>query len=245
MNAPAAQLSPTAATRRVSIPDSASYTDCEDADLVKRFNAGEDGAFVEITHRYRSRLSGVAFRMLKNHADAEEIAQDTFVRAYRALPLFRGDSSLSTWLHRIALNLARNRYWYFFRHQRHNTVSLDCSLTEDGAMTFANLVAADASGPDREAVTEEFSVLIAECIERMDAPARTMLMLRNTSNLSYEEIAGRLGLNIGTVKSRLARARNRLRELLAETCPEFANDAPPIAWFEPMRPAGGLATVCA
>src|SRR5512133_607976 len=89
-----------------------------DAELVRRFNAGDEAAFVEIMNRYREKIFSVALALLRNRADAEEIAQDTFIRAHRGLSRFRGDSSLATWLHRIAVNLARNRYWYFFRHRR-------------------------------------------------------------------------------------------------------------------------------
>ena len=86
-----------------------------DDELVRRFNAGDESAFVEIMGRYRVKILYVAIDLLHNHADAEEIVQDTFIRAYRGLARFRGDASLlATWLHRIAANLARNRYWYYF-----------------------------------------------------------------------------------------------------------------------------------
>ena len=92
-----------------------------DAALVRRFRGGDESAFVEIVARYREKMFSVAFSLLQNRADAEEIAQDTFIRAYRGLARFRGDSALATWLHRIALNLSRNRYWYNFRRCQHTT----------------------------------------------------------------------------------------------------------------------------
>src|SRR5689334_20425853 len=103
--------------------------------LVQRFNGGDFVAFNEIMSRYRSKMLSIAFSQIRNHADAEEIVQDTFVRAYRGLADFRGDSSLCTWLHRITINLARNRYWYFFRRCRHSTQSLDRPLTPESAAT--------------------------------------------------------------------------------------------------------------
>ena len=106
-----------------------------DAGLVRRFNAGDEAAFEEIMNRYREKIFSVALALLRNRADAEEIAQDTFIRAHRGLARFRGDSSLATWLHRIAVNLARNRYWYFFRRRRHATLSLDCALSDDSDAT--------------------------------------------------------------------------------------------------------------
>ena len=216
-----------------------------DAELVRRFNAGDESAFVEIMTRHRERMFAVAFAMLKNRADAEEIAQDAFIRAHRGLAKFRGDASLATWLHRIALNLARNRYWYFFRRRRHLTLSLDCNVSDDNQATFSDLVATEASGPAREAVTVEFTELVAVCMERLGERPREILTLRNALNRSYGEISRELGISVGTVKSRIARARASLRALLAEACPEFGPDAQPVAWFDPVRPAGGVETICA
>jgi RNA polymerase sigma-70 factor (ECF subfamily) len=216
-----------------------------DAGLVRRFNAGDESAFAEIVARHRDQMFSIAFAMLHNHADAEEIAQDTFVRAHRALANFRGEASLATWLHRIALNLARNRYWYFFRRRRHATLSFDCPLGEGSEATFLDVVATDAADPARAAVAGEFSELVAACMQRLGTRAREILTLRNSLNHSYEEIARELGLSAGTVKSRIARSRERLRVLLAEACPEFGPDARPAAWLEPVRPSGGIEVICA
>lgn len=216
-----------------------------DAQLVQRFNAGDESAFVEIMNRYRDRIFSIALALLRNHADAEEIAQDTFVRAHRGLARFRGDSSLATWLHRIAVNLARNRYWYFFRRRRHATLSLESELEPGESTTFADLIATDAPEPSRAVVTDEFSALVADCMEKLDARQREILTLRNLLNRSYHEIAAVLGINVGTVKSRIARARASLRALIAETCPEFADDAEPADWFEPARHGGRLTIAAA
>lgn len=216
-----------------------------DAGLVVRFNAGEEAAFTEIVTRYRGKMFAAAFAMLHNRSDAEEVAQDTFIRAHRGLATFRGDASLSTWLHHIALNLARNNYWYFYRRRRHTTLSLDCPFGADNPATFADLIATESAGPAREAMASEFSDLIAACIARLGARPREILTLRNTHHLSYGEIAGELGISVGTVKSRLGRARDSLRVLLLKSCPEFGSNAPLVAWFEPVRPAGRLEVVCA
>ena len=212
-----------------------------DAELVSRFHNGDEAAFVEIMSRYREKIFTVAVSLLRNHADAEEIAQDTFIRAHRGLARFRGDSSLATWLHRIAVNLARNRYWYFFRRRRHTTLSLDCALDAESNATFADLIACDAADPAHEAVTHEFATLVSTCMEKLDARHREILTLRNCLNHSYDEIAQTLGINVGTVKSRIARARENLRTLLAEMCPEFAPQSEPSDWFEPNRASGRLA----
>lgn len=211
-----------------------------DAELVTRFNAGDESAFIEIMNRYREKIFGITFALLRNRADAEEITQDTFIRAHRGLAKFRGDSSLATWLHRISVNLARNRYWYFFRRRRHVTLSLDCPLGDEGDMTFTDLIASESPDPAREAATEEFSTLIDACMERLEPRHREILTLRNLLHRPYEEIAETLGINVGTVKSRIARARENLRALLAEMCPEFAPDAEPSSWFESSRASGRL-----
>jgi RNA polymerase sigma-70 factor (ECF subfamily) len=211
-----------------------------DMQLVRRYVAGDESAFVEIMHRYQVKILAVAQSLLHNRADAEEITQDTFVRAHLNLARFRGDSSLATWLHRIALNLARNRYWYFFRRRRHATFSLDCPIGPEGDATVADLIAADSPDPARESSRGEFAALVAASLERLDPVHRKILSLRVLQNKSYDEIAGELGINPGTVKSRIARAREKLRSLLAEACPEFAPEAAPADWFEPARPVGAL-----
>lgn len=203
--------------------------------LIRRFNRGDESAFVEIVGRYRGRIQALAGRFLRNDADAEEVAQDTFVRAYRGLVRFRGESSLATWLHRIAVNLARNRYWYFFRRRKHLTLSLDCPLGTETNGTFADLVASEEAGPLRQTVSEEFVTLVAGCMEQLDAGHRDILILRNQLHRSYDEIAGSLGINEGTVKSRIARARGKLRDLMIEACPEFSSETSTCDWFEPVR----------
>jgi RNA polymerase sigma-70 factor (ECF subfamily) len=210
-----------------------------DAGLVQRFNDGDEAAFVEIMQRYRGKIYGLTLSMLRNSADAEEITQDTFIRAHRGLARFRGDSSLSTWLYRIALNLSRNRYWYFFRRRRQDSVSLERELSDDSTATFSDLIASDTHDPLQETVTSEFSDLISRCMDRLDAKHREILNMRNVLNLSYEDIARTLSINVGTVKSRIARARENLRTLLSEMCPEFAPDASPSDYFITARTAYG------
>jgi RNA polymerase sigma-70 factor (ECF subfamily) len=188
-----------------------------DAGLVTRFKAGDNDAFVEIVERYRGKMFAVGQSVLRNHADAEEIVQDTFVSAHRALAGFRGDSSLYTWLHRIAFNLSRNRYWYFFRRRRHEGRSLDSIDEESGKASLGDLIASDVPDPAREVVNQEFSGHVTLCMEKLSASQREILILRTVQDRSYGEIAETLGINVGTVKSRIARARINLRGLLAET----------------------------
>ncbi|MEO7412634.1 MAG: sigma-70 family RNA polymerase sigma factor [Opitutaceae bacterium] len=231
---------PAPARQRHVSPESA----LDDA-LVARFSGGDESAFVEIIGRHQGKISTAIHRLLRNHADTEEITQDTFIRAHRALATFRGDSSLATWLHRIAINLARNRYWFYFRRRRQDSMSLDFTFT-DSSGSFSDLIADGSHDPAREAVVGEFSLLVERCMKRLQVHQRQILLLRNAENRSYEEIATVIGTNIGTVKSRIARARERLRELLAETCPEFLPGASLSEWFLPARGGQGqLAIACA
>lgn len=216
-----------------------------DARLVQRFLAGDESAFVEIVTRYRDKMLQIALRILHNHADAEEIAQDTFIRAHRSLAFFRGEASLAAWLHCITLNLARNRYWYFSRRRRHATQSLDCAISADTAMTYAELVACDAPGPVQEVATNEFSGLVADCSAKLNARHREILFLRNVRQYTYGKIARTLGIKIGTVKSRVGRARRDLRLMMTKTHPEFAHDDSPSGWFEAARSAGRSHAICA
>lgn len=195
--------------------------------------------------RHRAKIHAVALRVLRNHADAEEIVQDTFIRAHRALARFRGDSSLATWLHRIAFNLARNRYGYFYRRRRHATLSLNCPINHDASATFTDLIVTERAGPARAAMTEEFAALVSACMDQLGARPREILRLRNLRELSYEEISAELGITVGTVKSRIARAREHLRRLLVKACPDFGEDAMPSDWFDPIRPAAGIAPAAA
>ncbi len=216
-----------------------------DSELVRRFKEGEEPAFVEIMTRYRSKIFSITLGFLHDRTDAEEITQDTFIRAYRGLTNFRGDSSLATWLYRIAVNLARNRYWYFHRRHRQDALSLDHQLTPDSDSTFADLIADTAQDPAQKTAVSEFSGLVEICLAQLDARHREILHLRNALNRSYEEIAASLGINVGTVKSRIARARENLRAKLAETCAEFSSDAAPSEWFLTGRAAYGHPAIAA
>ena len=226
------------ATDRITQTATAREEARHDVTLVDRCCAGDDAAFDEIVARYKQKMFAVAFAQLHSHADAEEIAQDTFIRAHRGLARFRGDSSLATWLHRITVNLARNRYWYLFRRRQHRTISLDCPLNPEGTGSFSDLIATPEPDPSREATVNELDMLLTASMRQLDAAHREILTLRNLLHRSYEDIAVTLGINVGTVKSRIARARGKLRGVLAEICPEFRVETPISNWFAPLRGRG-------
>ncbi len=206
-----------------------------DAGLERRCIAGDEDAFGEIFARYRGKMFSIALHYLRNHADAEEIAQDTFIRAHHNLARFRGDSSLATWLYRIALNLSRNRYKYYAARRRHLTLSLDCPVSDGNRATFAEWIASDAPSPAREAAAGEFSELLIAGMERLGPLHRDILHRRTGLNQSYGDIALALGISPGTVKSRIGRARHRLRALLAEAHPELPADLASCGWVEAVR----------
>ncbi|HWA25842.1 MAG TPA: sigma-70 family RNA polymerase sigma factor [Lacunisphaera sp.] len=208
----------------------------DDASLVRRFNAGDEAAFATIVKNHYARVLALARRSMNNNQDAEDIAQITFIRAHRGLASFRGDSALSTWLARIALNLARNRYWYFFRRRRQDTISLD------HPHSIADIVSTEEATPAQHAIHSEFAELAAKCLDQLDAPQRDILRMRYQQQYSYGEIADELKINFGTVKSRVARAREKLRALILASAPDFGNKASMGNFFEPVRYPPAAAT---
>ena len=185
-----------------------------DAILIERIKNGEHSVYNDMVERYWDRIYARVNQLLKNKQDAEEVTQDAFIRAHRGLENFRGDASFSTWLFQIATNLAHNRYWYWFRRKRDQSISLDQPLSEDGDLTLENVMPATGEDPSEAAVTHEFIERVSECMSGLGEKHREVLLLRNVHNFSYEEIAQELQISVGTVKSRIARAREKLRELM-------------------------------
>lgn len=182
--------------------------------LIDRIKAGDMSAYNEMVTRYYDRIFARVSQLLKNKQDAEEVTQDAFIRAHRGLENFRGDASFSTWLYQIATNLAHNRYWYWFRRKRDQSISIDQPLTDDGSMTLENVMPCEGESPADAAVTQEFVDRVSECMQGLNEKHKEVLILRNVKNLSYDEIACQLDISVGTVKSRIARARESLRDLM-------------------------------
>lgn len=182
--------------------------------LIDRFRKGDASAFDEMVTRHWDRIYAMVHQLLRNPQDAEEVTQDAFIRAHRGLANFRGDSAFSTWLYQIATNLARNRYWYWWRRKRDRTVSFDQPIGDDNDTPLSEVFAGEAVKPDEETSTHELVDRIAVGMEKLSARHREILILRNVKNLSYEEISQILGISVGTVKSRIARARDSLREII-------------------------------
>ena len=190
--------------------EAANYDDL----LIERIKNGDRDAYHDMVTRYWDRIFNRVHHLLKNQQDAEEVTQDAFIRAHRGLANFRGDASFSTWLYQIATNLAHNRYWYWFRRKRDYSISLDQPLSVEGDLTLENVMPSAGETPSEAAVTQEFVERVSECMEGLGAKHREVLILRNVKNLSYEQISQQLEISVGTVKSRIARARESLRDLM-------------------------------
>jgi RNA polymerase sigma-70 factor (ECF subfamily) len=155
---------------------------------------------------------GLATHLLGDREEAMDLSQEVFLRVFRTLHRFRGQSSLRTWIFRIVINQARNRQRWWRRRQRSAQVSLDEHIREHGEVVIGSA----ALTPDRELSRKELGARLYAALQHLPFDQRTALVLREIEGLSYEEIAFSLGLPVGTVKSRLTRARQALRAELGD-----------------------------
>ena len=181
-------------------------TTVSDRKLVARCQAGNAAAFDELVRRHQGRAFNVAWQLLRNREDATEVAQDAFVRIYRKLANFRGECEFTTWLHQIVVNLAHNKHRWWRRRGRQEADTLDDDRQ----------IAAPTVPPDAVAAQRELARMLSARIAALPVPYREVLVLRNMEDLSYEEIAVVLKCEVGTVKSRIARAREALRESMTD-----------------------------
>ena len=187
-----------------------------EATLIDQARRGDLGAFDRLVLRHQRMVFSVALRMLGDGHEAEEVAQDAFVRAFRSLGAFRQEAKLSTWLVSITMNLCRNRRRWWARRRRLIAVSLDDPVA-GGEGDIAREVADPSPTPVHAAAAREQQRFVLEALQSLDAASRTIVILRDLQGHSYEEIAQVLRCRVGTVKSRLNRARLRLRALLDGT----------------------------
>ena len=179
--------------------------------MLDRLKNGDDCAFGELVNTHWDKIYNRANSLLSNHQDAEEVAQDTFLRARKSIVNFRGECSLSTWLYHIATNLARNKHWYWWRRKRGESVSLDSQVGDDENTRLCDVIAGDDDTPAEETESNEFARTLPKAIASLPAKYGDVIKLRVARDLSYEEISAELGISVGTVKSRLSRAREYLR----------------------------------
>ncbi len=186
--------------------------------LLTAFRSGDAAAFDGLIELYSAKLYKVAYALLGSRQDAEEVVQDTFLRAYRALGAFRGESSLETWLHRIALNLARNKYQWNHRRGAGLNVSLSQPADSDGGDSGQETeqdVPDRRMEPDLALEHEEIGKNIMKALNGLPDNLRETMLLRHVNDMPYEQIARKLDCKVGTVKSRLSRGREMLRDTLA------------------------------
>jgi RNA polymerase sigma-70 factor (ECF subfamily) len=175
----------------------------QEAALLERHRQGDSEAFAELYREFESMVYNLALRMSGNPADAEDIAQETFIRTYRHLKKFKGKSSLKTWVFRIALNCSNSRLKRRGRRQAHHV--------DDGEPELERAVASGRS-PEEKALAMDLSETVRAGLAGLPTHYREAVLLRDFQDLNYSEIAEVLGVQIGTVRSRIARGRELLRQ---------------------------------
>jgi len=185
--------------------------DSQEGALVERCAAGDDAAYAELLAEHQRMVVQLAMNLLGDRDEALDLSQEVFLRIFRTIGRFRGQSSLRTWIYRIVVNQARNRHRFWRRRHRADQVSLDAHIEAHG-----ELWSSDTTGPERVLAQKELALRLTNALNDLPFEQRTAIVLREVDGLSYEEIAFSLGVAVGTVKSRLTRARHTLREMLRE-----------------------------
>lgn len=186
-----------------------------DQQLVERVQLGDKRAFDLLVIKYQRRLARLLSRFVRDPAEVEDIAQETFIKAYRALPSFRGDSAFYTWLYRIGVNTAKN---FLVSQGRKQPITVTGFDTEDSENFEGANQLRDEDTPESELMGKQVAQTVNQALEALPEELRTAITLREIEGLSYEEIADIMNCPIGTVRSRIFRAReavaNKLRPLL-------------------------------
>ena len=176
-----------------------------DGDLVKRVQAGDSAAFDLLVRKYQHRVAALIGRYIPDWSECQDVAQEAFLRAYRAIGNFRGDAQFYTWLHRIAVNTAKNHL--VAHNRRPPTDDIDVS---DAEQFESGLRLRDNDTPERELMRQQMEQTVMRAVEALPGELRTAITLREVEGLSYEEIAERMDCPIGTVRSRIFRAREAI-----------------------------------
>jgi RNA polymerase sigma-70 factor (ECF subfamily) len=176
-----------------------------DHELVARVQRGDSAAFEVLVRKYQHRVVGLIGRYVHDWSECQDIAQEVFMRAYRALGNFRGDAQFSTWLHRIAVNTAKNHL--VAQNRRPPTDDIDVMDAEQFDPSFR---LRDTDTPEHELLRQEVERTVMDAVNRLPGELRDAITLREVEGLSYDEIAERMGCPIGTVRSRIFRAREAI-----------------------------------
>jgi RNA polymerase sigma-70 factor (ECF subfamily) len=203
----------------------------EEATIVADLKAGSEEAYAWLIGEFQRPVYGLVYRMVSDPADAADVTQDVFLKVFRGMKNFHGESSLKTWIYRIALHEAANRKRWWFRHKAHETsiepVESDGLANGDGWMQNAamrNALTDRSDSPFDNVAHREVQKRVDTELRQMPEPYRTTLILRDLEDMSYEEIAEVLQISLGTVKSRLTRGRQALKQRLASYVREVGGE---------------------
>jgi RNA polymerase sigma-70 factor (ECF subfamily) len=185
-----------------------------DGQFLERLRRREAAAFEQLVAERSSDVYALLYRLTTDAEEARDLTQETFLRAYQSIDRFRGEADLKTWIYRIAVNQARNRWRWWRRRRRDATVSLDANGERGEPPLAASLRNEDAADPEEETLAHERENQLREALLSLRRAYREAVILRDVEGLSYEEVAATLEINIGTVKSRIARGRLELRRKL-------------------------------
>ena len=189
--------------------DGCLFSRAEEDALVTALGQGAEDAYEILIQRYQQPVYSLVCRLMNDPIDAPDIVQEVFLKVFRNIGAFRGNSSLKTWIYRIAVNEAYNHRRWFCRHQRQE-VALDC---EEGMPHYAGMTDTGRS-PFEQAADRETRALVEQALEKLNPKFRAAVVLRDIEDLSYEDIATVLDVSLGTVKSRILRGREGLRKIL-------------------------------
>ena len=182
--------------------------------FLERLRRGEAAAYEQLVAEHSNDVYALLFRLTSDPEEARDLTQETFLRAYQNIDRFRGDASLKTWIYRIAINQARNRWRWWKRRKRDVTVSLDATDEQREQPLAATLPNNDDLNPEQEALAREREDQLRDALLGLRSSYREAVILRDVEGFSYEEIAATLQISIGTVKSRISRGRMELRHAL-------------------------------
>lgn len=182
-----------------------------DARFIERLKRRDEQAFNHLVLTYEAQVLRLVWRMLGTKEEAEDMAQEVFVQVFRSIDSFRGDSKISTWIYRIAMNLTKNRTKYLSRRHQRSHSDIDGVEPRDVHNEAQGRTSGETRRPDLDAMGNQAERIVVECLHQMDCEFREILVLRDVEALSYEEVGSITGLAPGTVKSRLHRARSLLK----------------------------------
>ena len=192
---------------------SASACSLVEAEFVERLKAGEAKAFDLLVTRYSGDIYALLYRVTEDAEEAGDLTQETFLSALKAIKNFRGEADLKTWLFRIAINESRNRFRWWKRRFREKTISLDAPIGTSET-TLGDTFSSNSKNPEENVLQKEREQVLKKALNDLPVHFREAIVLCDIEGLSYEEIASVLEINLGTVKSRIARGREELRKKL-------------------------------